>query len=177
MPKRLKKIDNIESARQQGIFFDANVLIYIFWSVFGKNSVMAARYSSIYKFLIKEKIPMITSCVVLSEVINRVLRIEYNNIGRSKTFKEFRNSSEGKQIQEEIFAIIKNQIFSVFTIQDICFTVEQLRPLLKADDIDFNDKIIVETCKAYNMILLTHDADFFHTSIDIFSKNTNLCRQ
>jgi len=120
---------------------------------------------------------MITSCVVLSEVINRVLRIEYNNIGRSKTFKEFRNSSEGKQTQEDIFSIIKNQIFSVFTIKDICFTVEQLRPLLKADDIDFNDKIIVETRKAYNMILLTHDADFFHTSIDIFSKNTNLCRQ
>lgn len=175
MPKRLKKIDNIESARQQGIFFDANVLIYIFWSVFGKNSVMAARYSSIYKFLIKEKIPMITSCVVLSEVINRVLRIEYNNIGRSKTFKEFRNSSEGKQTQEDIFSIIKNQIFSVFTIQDVCFTVEQLHHLLKADNIDFNDKIIVEICKAHNMILLTNDVDFYHTNIDILSRNHELC--
>lgn len=74
-------------------------------------------------------------------------------------------------------SLIKNQIFSAFTIKDICFTVEHLRPLLKADDIDFNDKIIVEKCKANNMILLTHDADFFHTTIDIFSKNTNLCRQ
>lgn len=175
MHKRLTKIDDIKSARSQGVFFDANVLIYIFWSVFDKNNPMVPRYSSIYKFLIKENIPMFTSCIVLSEVINRILRLEYTNIGSSKPFKEFRNSSEGKQIQEEIFAIIKNQIFSVFTIQDVCFTVEQLHHLLKADNIDFNDKIIVEICKAHNMILLTNDVDFYHTSIDILSRNHELC--
>ena len=112
---------------------------------------------------------------MLSEFVNRILRIEYHNIGSNKTFKEFRNSQEGIRVQEDIYAIIQNQIFSVFTVQDICFTVQQLQSLMNADTIDFNDKIIVEVCKAHNMILLTHDSDFSHTNIDILSKNPNLC--
>lgn len=175
MPKRLTKIDDIITAKGQGVFFDANVLIYIFWSIFNRNTTITARYSSIYKFLIKKEIPIFTSCIVLSEVVNRILRIEYHNIGSNKTFKEFRNSQEGIRVQEDIYAIIQNQIFSVFTVQDICFTVQQLQSLMNADTIDFNDKIIVEVCKAHNMILLTHDSDFSHTNIDILSKNPNLC--
>ena len=176
MPKRLTKINDISTAKEQGVFFDANILIYIFWSVFISRNDISSRYSSIYKFLIKEGIPVITNCIVLSEVINRILRIEYNNIGSSKSFKEFRNSPEGMRIQEDICAIIQNKIFSVFTIQDMCFTVDQLRPLIKADTIDFNDKMIIQLCKAHNMILLTHDSDFSHTNIDILSKNSHLCK-
>lgn len=175
MAKRLTKIDDISTVKKQGVFFDANVLIYIFWSVFSRNDISSC-YSSIYKFLVKENIPVFTSCIVLSEVINRILRIEYKNIGSIKTFKEFRNSPEGIQVQEDICTIIQNQIFSVFTMQDICFTVEQLHPLMKPDTIDFNDKVIVEICKSHNMILLTHDADFVHTNIDILSKNHSLCK-
>ena len=48
--------------------------------------------------------------------------------------------------------------------------------MLVVDTLDFNDKIIYDICKTYNLVLLTHDADFSKSDIDILSANPKLVK-
>ena len=123
---------------------------------------------------------MAINTFVLSEVINRVLRIELKNEDEKNKdkknkkkidFKSFRNSSKGKSVQKDIFDIIKNKILKYFQVIDKQLTITDIKNMLTIDRLDFNDKIILDVCKAHNMILLTHDADFKDTDIDILSAN------
>ena len=58
-----------------------------------------------------------------------------------------------------------------FSITDKHLTNKDFDKLLVVDSLDFNDKVIVETCKEFNLILLTHDSDFPSTDLDILSLN------
>lgn len=170
MAKRFK-ISNIPDLSGRTIFFDANILIYLFWPVFSKGNE-PQRYSSIFGKLCSNKNPMAINTFVLSEVINRVLKMEWENKTRkSIEFKPFRNSSDGQSVQKDIFKIIQNIILQSFQVIDKQLTTTDIKNILTIDNLDFNDKIILDVCKAHNMILLTHDADFKDADIDILSDN------
>lgn len=170
MAKRFT-ISDIPNLSGRTIFFDANILIYLFWSIGNE----AQLYSSIFGKLYSNKNNMAINTFVLSEVINRVLRIEWKNEDEKNKkkidFKSFRNSSKGQSVQKDIFDIIKNKILKYFQVIDKQLTITDIKNMLVIDRLDFNDKIIFDVCKAHNMILLTHDADFKDTDIDILSAN------
>lgn len=118
---------------------------------------------------------MAINTFVLSEVINRVLRMEWENkTGKSINFKSFRNSSEGLSVQKDIFDMIEDKILKYFQVIDKQLTTTDIKNMLIVDRLDFNDKIILDVCKARNMILLTNDADFKDTDIDILSANPKI---
>ena len=162
---------SIPSLKDRTVFFDANPLIYIFWST-TPDSKEANYYGSILATLIKNNVNLAINEVVLSEIINRILRIEFNKTDLPKEkFKEFRNSSEGKSVQEDIYKIIKNRILTNFQIVGNSFTGEDFISMLTVTKLDFNDKLIELTCKKKNMLLLTHDLDFSLSDVDILSAN------
>lgn len=178
MARRYKET-NISALSDRTFFFDANILIYIFWSVYNKSSYFD--YSTIYHKLVENNTNCIINMAVLSEIINRVIRIEYSiylNENQLKEeeykFKKYRNSFEGKETQQLIYDIICSKILPYFEIVDDNFSQQDLIHMLKVDSLDFNDKIIVSTCLAKNAILLTHDKDFSNSDIDILSKNSKL---
>ena len=112
--------------------------------------------------------------IVLSEIINRVLRTEFNKTELPKEkFKEFRDSAEGKSVQEDIYKIIKNRILNIFQITNESFSKEDFDSMLTVTKLDFNDKLIELLCKKKNMLLLTHDFDFSLSDVDILSANRN----
>ena len=172
---------NIPSLKNRTVFFDANPLIYIFWPT-TTDSKAANDYCSILATLMKNNVNLAVNEIVFSEIINRILRIEFNKTGFNKDefnktelpkgkFKEFRDSAEGKSVQEDIYKIIKNRILNIFQITNESFSKEDFDSMLTATKLDFNDKLIELLCKKKNMLLLTHDFDFSSSDVDILSAN------
>ena len=176
MAKRFK-ISDIPDLSGRTVFFDANIILYLFWPVFSKGNKLQ-HYSSIFGKLHSNKNPLAINTFVLSEVINRVLRIEWDNKTKKNIeFKLFRNSSEGQSIQKDIFDITKNKILKYFQVIDKQLTTDNIKNMLSLDTLDFNDKIILDVCKTHNMILLTNDADFANADIDILSANQKILKR
>ena len=165
---------NLDLIREKTIFFDANILIYLFWPVPGRKE--PELYASIFSKLLSNNQTFVTSPVVLSEVINRILRIDWDNLTKKKVvFKTFRDSEEGQEAQSDLNEIIKGKILPNFKIVDTIYDNEKVKELLSVDSIDFNDKMIVNQCLENDYILLTHDKDFKDSTVDILSMNTELC--
>lgn len=162
---------SIPSLKGRTFFFDTNSLIYIFWST-SPDSQEAVDYCSIYATLVRNNATLAINEIVISEIVNRVLRIEFSKTGMSKDkFKEFRDSADGHSVQEDIYAIIKDKILDKFQIISDIYSKEELSSFLTISKLDFNDKVIELLCKKKNMILLTHDHDFASSDVDILSSN------
>lgn len=162
---------SIPSLQGRTFFFDANSLIHIFWPT-SPDSQEADDYGSILAILIKNKATLAINEIVISEIINRILRLEFNKTNMPKNkFKEFRDSTEGQSVQEDIHTIIKNRILNRFQIISEIYSKDEVDSLLSVSKLDFNDKIIELLCKKKGMILLTHDHDFSASDVDILSSN------
>lgn len=162
---------SIPSLKDRTFFFDANSLIYIFWPT-SPDSQESIDYGSIFATLINNNAVLAINEIVISEIINRVLRIEfYKTEMPVDKFKEFRDSPEGKSVQADIYKIIKNRILNRFQIVSESYSKDELSSLLEISKLDFNDKIIELLCKKRSMILLTHDYDFSASDVDILSSN------
>ncbi len=165
---------SIPSLKNRTVFFDANSLIYIFWPT-SPDSQAATDYGSMMATLIKNGATLVVNETVISEIINRVMRLEFNKSNMPKDqFKEYRDSPDGQSVQEDIYEIIKNRILSKFQITNELFSKDELGAILTVTTLDFNDKLIELLCKKKGMILLTHDHDFSSSDVDILSANSKL---
>jgi predicted nucleic acid-binding protein len=156
----------------QNIFFDANVLIYLYFSM-GQQD-LEETYAKAFKNLIKQGNGLYVDFLVISEVINRVMRHEHHRINSGITYKNFRNSTEGKDALQGIYTQIKNDILRYFKIIGKSFDTNSIENFLQIDSLDFIDKAIVETCKENKFILFTHDGDFKDCGLDLLSNNKKL---
>lgn len=176
-------LDNISSIQNRKIFFDANILIYIFWPT--HQHPYEEKYSNYFSHVLKNKVNLncsfSTDFIVISEICNRIIKIEYDNylknVNLSKEnlpFKTFRNKKEGKDTLKEIYSIIKNKILRNFTIIGKAFLKEDIEKCLCFDSLDFCDRAISQLCRENNCILLTNDIDFASTDLDIISSNPRI---
>jgi hypothetical protein len=112
--------------------------------------------------------------MIISEIINRLLRFEHQNLQPFSHYKDFRDSIDGKNVLSNIFKIIKNNILPQFNIVVKIFDKQEIEKLLIVDDLDFVDKSIAEICKENSLILFTNDKDFKYVDIDILTENPNI---
>lgn len=164
-PRDLSKI------QERKIFVDANVLIYIFWSSKGTRSKI---YTSVLQDIIKQKNTMYIDFNIVSEVVNRVFKTEYDNHMKENGYlrlKEYRTMQEGKDTLSNIYMIFKKQILTQIEIIGKSFSRADIENFLVVESLDFNDKAIVSICKENNLVLLTNDYDFKGTDIDILTSN------
>jgi predicted nucleic acid-binding protein len=162
---------NLSKVREREIFFDANVLIYIFWPT--RNS-RDKYYTSAFNYILKQGNPILIDFNIVSEVVNRVFKLAYEKHVNKKGWlriKEYRNRQEGKDKLNEIFITIKDDILTRFDVVGKGFSKSDIDSFLVVDTLDFNDKGIVSICKENNFVLLTNDQDFIGTDIDILTSN------
>jgi predicted nucleic acid-binding protein len=163
------------------IFFDANVLMYIFWPT-GLHK-WESDYSSIFNKLLKQKNKMFVDFIVISEVINRSIKTEYEkylqekNISRNDMrFKNFRDSKDGQEALSDIYLVVSKNIVNKFNIAGKAFSKSDIESFIQADHLDFSDKGIIALCKEEGFVLLTNDRDFTDIDIDILTSNPVLFR-
>jgi predicted nucleic acid-binding protein len=177
MPLRFR-INDISQFKQRSIFFDANILLYLFWST---NLDWEKTYSSVYNSLIKNNCSMYVDFIVISEVVNRAIRIEYwkhlniNNLnGNRFKYKSYRNSDDGEKAISDVYNLIQEKILCDFQIIGKNFAKKDIIKFLNLNQLDFSDKAIELICRENNFVLLTNDSDFKNSDIDILSENYQL---
>lgn len=170
---------NIPAVIDRKVFFDANILIYIFWpsgSQYWENI-----YSATYARLVRQGNEMLVDFIVISEIVNRAIRLEYdkfliaNTLTRSNiSFKKYRNSADGHTALTDIYLMVKTDILNSFTVVGKSFTKQEINSFLTVDTLDFGDKAILLTCQENECILITNDVDYKTSNIDILTSNQSI---
>jgi predicted nucleic acid-binding protein len=177
--KKRYKLTDIPTLTGKGMFFDANVLLYIFWPT-GKDK-FEQEYSKIFGILVREKIQLFIDFLVISEVINSAIRIEYykflalSGLDKSQyNFKRYRDSNDGQTTLNEIYQVISKKVTVMFKVIGKEYTIDDIKKFLVLDKIDFNDKAIESLCNEFNLVFVTNDSDFKGSDLDILSSNYNI---
>ncbi len=144
-------------------------MIYLFWPTgqvsFEKN------YARVFRNLLRQGNNLFVDFLIISEVINRVVRIEHQKINPAQKFKDFRNSPDGKCVLEDIYIIVKNDILNRFNVVGSPFDKQIIESFLIVDELDFIDKAIASVCSEHGLVLLTNDRDFKNSGLDILTGN------
>lgn len=179
MAKRYSSSD-IHNLSQRSVFFDANVLLYIFWPT---GSRWERQYSSIFRHLLHQKNRVVVDFLVISEVVNRAVKTEYNKYlqennvtGNELRYKEFRDKTEGHEVLRDIFYVIDKNILSSFDVAGKVFSKSDITGFLNVDTLDFVDKGIEAICRDNNYVLLTNDRDYINSEVEILSSHPDLLR-
>lgn len=172
-------LNEIKLLGDRKFFFDANILLYIFWPT--GAYALEKSYSALFKSLLNNKCEMIVDMTVVSETINRAHRIEYKKhiqiLGLTEkqfTYKNYRNSQEGKDAMSDIYTIIEDNVLKVFSVVGKAFIKSEIESMLVVETIDINDKAIAMLCRENNFILTTNDADFNCADLELLSANTKI---
>ena len=169
-------IDQLSELTDRTFFFDTNVLLYLYYPTMAGWQV--TDYSNLFAQMLEQQLNLVIDSSVLSEFINRALRIDYTSYNeRSKTeqelpqfayFKNFRNSPYGEESVEHIQDLAK-VILTHFGIDGKTISKEDIEKSLKLDSLDFNDKLIENICENREYVLVTNDLDFKESNVDILS--------
>jgi predicted nucleic acid-binding protein len=156
MKFKIKKIED------KNIIIDTNIWLFLFAPSFiptKKNQNKIDMYDLIFNSLL-EKNNFLFNSLIISEFINRCLRLDFNlrEEFKEKDFKkDYRNSPQYKKALkstldqvEKIYKIAKplNDDFNKYTLNEF------------KENLDFNDSIILFQCLEKNLLLLTDDKDF-----------------
>lgn len=163
--------DQIHEVHDRGIFFDTNVLLMIFRSdqhVYPR----ANKYFKIFAKILARRMKIFVNEIVLSEFYYAAFKSE-REMSNFSSVKAFRGSETGIQARESIFRDIR-ALLQQLTYIPSNLSLPEITNQFTVDFLDFNDKLIAETCRKNNFVLVTDDADYKDTEIDLLSANSVL---
>ena len=157
-------------------FFDANV-----WLCLWGPAVSSKRRSNAYSRAMCDirvaGCPIFLDALVMSEFINAFARLEwYRSVSASGKFKDFRKSPDFKPVANDI-ALNAKRIAMFCSACESEFTSVDIASLLNdfaLGDSDFNDQMIAEICRKNGFALVTDDADFAGSGLNILTANRGL---
>lgn len=160
------------------ILVDANVWLYLQPPASQPVPHFARHYSAAMKNLITAKAKAIIDCLVLSEYINRYVRIEYDAVyrGTYPKYKDFRTSPDFALVAKSAVAEAKH-ILSLAAAEDTSLSQVNVMDILnetEAGTLDFNDGMLVEMCRLRGWKVLTNDADMQLGGIEVLTTNPKL---
>lgn len=173
---------SVSSIRDKKIFFDANILIYLFGYGTPTIANWENQYARLYSNLNKQNSKFIIDFIVISEFVNRAIKIEYKNYLASNNitekdckYKVYRNSKDGKDALNDIYLSVTDDILTQFEVVEKSYSKDDLISMCSVDSLDFSDKAIAKICEDNQFILLTNDTDFKNVNIDILSCHKKIC--
>ncbi len=166
-------------------FFDANIWLYFYCPVISISSykkTIISKYDGFLKKAINSDTTIYVSSLIVSEIINSWLRLDFNILERKKIVKNnYKNHYRGSKYYlntvKDIIAVFNNQLLKISTPLDDRATEISMSDVLSAlDKIDFNDCYYHHLAKLDNLLIVTNDADFaeLDTGISILTANQKL---
>ncbi len=160
------------------ILVDANVWLYLFPPARQPATSWATSYSSAFARLLQAKSVAMVDALVLSEFLNRYVRIEYDASWRQayRSYKAFRQSADSAQVLQSATAEV-GRILKVATPCDTPLAGANLASVLDAVEggvLDFNDGLLIENCRRNCWKLLTNDGDMTVGGIEVLTTNRKL---
>lgn len=164
--------------------FDANIWISIYCPIADHNKVSAAKYSDFYKKLLVGKNPIFISSHIISEFINRYLRIDFDLIrledASIKEYKrDYRAATYYTATMAQISADVQNKILKTTKKLHGSLTLDQISQIMnQLPAPDFNDAVLIEKVrdKDKDIKIVTDDGDFgrYKNDFDILTSNRRL---
>jgi len=165
-------------------FFDTNIWLYFYCPVISISSykkTIISKYDGFLKRDLSANTSIYFSSLIVSEVINRWLRLDFNILkdkGMMKEYKKhYRDSAHYYSAVKDIKAVFNNQLLKISTPLDDRATEISLPDVLSGlDKIDFNDCYYHHLAKLDNLLIVTNDADFaeLDTGVSILTANQKL---
>jgi predicted nucleic acid-binding protein len=178
-------LTDLADLKDETIFTDANVLIYMYWVGLNQDS-NSKQYRRAFLSLQRQGTRLVVNMTTLNEVANRVFQEQWKKwnekqirLGRKPVdnYKQFRNNPIGEAIMDDICDIINNQILEQVELVDKNFDKVEAKSIFKSSKMDFPDKIIEAICKEYNYVVFTHDGDFKHSIVDVVTANGKILKK
>lgn len=162
------------------ILVDANVWLYLQPPAAQPPPRFSLAYSAAFKNLLTAKSRPVIDALVLSEYLNRYIRIEYDAYWRATypKFKDFRQSADFATLGADAIADAQ-QILKLSTPEQSPLHLVNLPDILNetaTGRLDFNDGMLVETCRLRGWKLMTNDADMTVGGIEVLTSNPALLR-
>lgn len=162
------------------ILVDANVWLFLHPPAGDSGSCWARDYSDAFKRLLEAKAQPVTDALVLSEYLNRYFRLEWEAGWRScySSFKKFRQSADFQGLAESAVAEIR-EITKKASVEDTALkslSMENLLAGTEAGTLDFNDAVLIESCRHHGWKLLTNDEDCSTGGIEVITALPALIR-
>jgi len=165
------KLYNISS--NDKILIDTNILIYIFCPLYSqKFESKIDTYSTILQEIQKQNSKILLSSIVVSEFINRWLRLDFDkNIQDKEHSKNFKKDYRGTDRYNRVLKQILKQIEKLY----VNYNIENINDSFDKFDIissyedknnDFNDLLLAYISSSNNLKILTDDNDFDNLDIE-----------
>jgi predicted nucleic acid-binding protein len=167
---------NFTSGEQ--ILIDANVWLYLFPAPGNPHHPFARQYSTAFSRLVRAQAQPVLDPIVLSEYLNRYCRIEWagNYKSRYSTYKQFRKSGDFQAVASDA-KTYATRILNFCQMHPVSADELDLNQALidfASGTVDFNDALLIDVCKKQNLKLMTNDADFRCSGIEVLTTNPNL---
>ena len=161
--------------RKERLFFDANIWFFLFGPQTGTKPEIAI-YSDALKRALETQSIIHLDAMVLSEFVNKSFRVRAKIAG-GFDIKDFRNSADfaetAREVANDAALVIKNSHVRVNT-EFADFNLQQMLDDFQTGGADFNDAIILETCRRNKLKLVTGDGDFVEGGIHILTSHYKL---
>lgn len=165
LSKDESKINNVKD----GIILDTNVWIFLQSASLATNNTgyQISHYMNSYKRLLESDTDIYTSEFIISEFINRSIRMSMqsyrNSIGKKNEpynyKKDYCSTDDFENNYKSIIGIAYDEIWN--TTKHLEISQDNLtRSLSNCSTNDFNDQIIINEAKDNNLPILTDDADY-----------------
>ncbi len=135
------------------------------------------RYSYALGQMYKAKCNILLNDLVASEYANRYLRIEFKALShRYREFKDFRKSIDYKTPAKDAFGNLRHIMKRALTVDTPYSSIDHEGTLPRAEsgELDYNDSLILESCRLGGWKLLTDDGDMKTGGVDVITGNSNL---
>lgn len=173
-------VDSYPFKPTDSFLLDANVWLRIYGPQGDPRDPIVRSYSSALQRLLTTKSRIVIDAIVLSEFINRNVRLRHGLIrgllGVEDDFKRFRASRQfwpiARDVSNDVRRIVRhcNQIETNFVTVDLNAVMSDF----EKGKLDFNDRLILGLCESENLGLVTHDRDFRGENIKILTANPKL---
>lgn len=180
MSNQVYSIETYNFTPSDALLFDTNIWLYIYGpSKTRSPKLLKLKYNRQFGRIRSAQVPIFLDVLVLSEFINAYSRQFYNSLPEATKpadFKTFRKSADFQPIAREI-GKYSRRILAKTQRTNIAFESVNMESIIDsyvAANADFNDLMLAELCKANDLKLVTHDADFKGDDLTIITANPRL---
>lgn len=159
--------------------FDTNV-IFDLYGMGATSSPFRDVFSKLLNKILSDGGKVFSTTVILSEFINLTLRSSLNwyneeqstdlNMKRYRKTEHYWDAAQGASDEAALIIGETTFIDSNFSLDEIMLISDQVA----SDSLDITDLIISQICEKNDLVLVTNDADFKSTGLNIITANPKL---
>lgn len=152
------------------VLVDANVLMYVYCPLNSRGyETFISHYTDTLQKIADAKASVFVNSLIVSEFINRWLRLDFGKSGLANFKKDYRSSDRYKKTIKAILRELNKfyQQCSVQHLDDGFSSVNVQSSYIQFPESDFNDIIIAENAKLNGCQVLTQDGDFAQYGVNV----------